>query len=97
MKSAERATKLMGGHHKRDAFLKKWSGLQARMTISYVGVTLVIVLLLELLVVMGVIAVLTNPTLVNYLLSNTAQHTAHVYALEASLQTGGPALDTHTT
>ncbi len=36
--------------HKASQSLSWWSGLQAHMTISYVGVTVVSVLLLEMLV-----------------------------------------------
>lgn len=96
MKSEEEAKKSMGRNGKRGV-LKKWSGLQTRMTISYVGVSLVIVLLLELLVFLGIFYALTDSPLIGAVLSNTAQHTAQVYALEAALQGGRTALDRHTT
>ncbi len=48
MKSENRALKPMKRHHKRDV-VKKWSGLQFRMTVSFVGVAVVTALLLELL------------------------------------------------
>jgi len=42
----------MERHHKGDG-LKKWSRLQARMTLSYIGVSIVTALLLELLLSMN--------------------------------------------
>ena len=65
-----------------------WSKLQFRMTISYLGVTVVIVLLLEFLIGLGISLILTSP-LVDYVVSNTARQTAHDYALEAAVNAGG--------
>jgi serine phosphatase RsbU (regulator of sigma subunit) len=73
-----------------------WSKLQFRMTISYLGVTVVIVLLLEFLIGLGISLILTSP-LVDYVVSNTARQTAHDYALEAAVNAGGTTLDPHST
>ena len=73
-----------------------WSKLQFRMTISFLGVTVVIVLLLEFLIGLAISLILTSP-LVDDVVSNTARQTAHAYALEAAVNAGGTTLDPHST
>lgn len=96
MKSKELAQKLLESRLVRNV-LKWWSRLQVRMTVSYVGVSLVIALLLELLVLTVIFFVLTRSPLVNDLILNTAQRTARLYALDATVQSGGIALDSNST
>jgi serine phosphatase RsbU (regulator of sigma subunit) len=74
-----------------------WSGLQARMMISYVAATLVFVLLLEMLVSAVVYLAVTRSPLADAVISYAAQQTAQVYALEAAVQAGDAALDPHST
>ncbi len=91
-----RAGKPMERHHKGDG-LKKWSRLQARMTLSYVGVSIVTALLLELLLVMIFIFVVARLPFVDQTTLDTAKRTAQFYALKASIQAGRAALDPHST
>jgi HAMP domain-containing protein len=72
-----------------------WSKLQFRMTISYLGVMVVIVLLLEFLIVLAIYLILSSP--LDYIVLNTAKQTAHAYALEAAVYAGGTTLDPHST
>jgi len=72
-----------------------WSKLQFRMTISYLGVMVVIVLLLEFLIVLAIYLILTYP--LDYVVRNTAKQTAHAYALAAAVYAGGTTLDPHST
>src|SRR5712692_235942 len=97
MKSKERARKSMERHHEPNGAKKKGLGLQARMTISYLGVTVVIALLLELLVCIIAYLVLTRSPLLNDVILNTAKQTAQVYAFKAASQAIGPALDPRST
>ncbi len=71
---------------------RKWSGLQARMTISYVLVTVVAVLLLELLV-FGLIAV--SVLRGGNGLAPKLRQTAQQYAHTISTQVKGATLDSH--
>lgn len=96
MKSEERARKFMGRHRQCDR-LKMWSSLQGRMTISYVGVCLATALLVELLFVVIILVVLPRLPFVDKTTLNAATHTAQVYALEASVQAEGAALDPRST
>lgn len=77
--------------------VKKLSGLRTRMAISYVCVSLLIVLLLELLLFVGIYFALTGSPLVDDLLVNMAQRTAHIYVLESAMQSASTALDPHIT
>ncbi len=90
MKKKKRAKKLMESWFVRKVS-KWWSRLQVRMTISYVGVSLFIVLLLELLVLTIIFFALTSP-LVDDVIQSSAQHTAQFYALEATTLSGETAL-----
>ncbi len=76
---------------------RKRLGLQARMTISYLGVTVVIALLLELLVCIIAYLVLTRSPLLNDVILNTAKQTAQVYAFKAASQLVGTTLDPRST
>src|SRR5258708_35477584 len=86
----------MGRNRKGDA-LKIWSGLRFRMTVSYALTTVAAVLLLEILVGTAVWAVLTFSPLAGFWTTPGARQTAKLYALTASAQAGGGALDPHTT
>lgn len=74
-----------------------WSKLQVRMTISYVLVTLVIVLLLEIVVSALVYFALTRSPLLGLLASYRAAQAAQDYALQASVLGGGSSLDPQST
>ena len=96
MKSEERTRELMERNRKHDA-VNKWSGLRTRMTISYVAVTVVTALLLELLIGGTIVFVLSSTSILDKVILTTTRHTAQVYALEAAVKAGGTALDPHTT
>ncbi|TMD61573.1 MAG: HAMP domain-containing protein [Chloroflexi bacterium] len=95
MKTKVRAEKPLGRRSQREG-LRMWSKLQFRMAISFLGVTVVIVLLLELLIVLTISLILTSP-LVDDVVSNTAKQTAHAYALQAAVYAGGTTLDPRST
>src|SRR5712691_5085794 len=97
MKSEERARKSMERPPEPNRAKKKGPGLQARMTISYLGVTAVTVLLSELLIVLLIVTVLTESALLDKVVLTTTRHTAQVYALEAATQASGTTLDAHAT
>ena len=83
------------GRRGRQEGLRMWSKLQFRMTISYLGVMVVIVLLLEFLIVL---IHLPHSDLSSELCClNTAKQTAHAYALAAAVYAGGTILDPHST
>src|SRR5438876_2011877 len=92
MKSQARAGKSLGRRGRQEG-LRLWSKLQFRMTISYLGVMVVIVLLLEFVITLVISLLLTSP--LDYVVSNTAKQTAHAYALEAAVYAGGTTLDPH--
>src|SRR5215469_11676101 len=75
--------------------LKLWSRLQVHMTTSYVGVSVVTALLLELLLFVIFSVVLSPLTDQNVL--ETARQAAQSYAVEAAYQGGGVALNPHST
>src|SRR5260370_3114451 len=95
MKTKARAGKASGRQSRQEG-LRMWSKLQFRMTISYLAVTVVIVLLLEFLIGLGISLLLTSP-LVDLVVSNTARQTAHDYALQAAVNAGGTTLDPRST
>ena len=82
--------------HKVGQSLSWWSGLQAHMTISYVGVTVISVLLLEMLVLV-ILASFTYLSLSNPLLEAGIKQKAVQYALAASLQAQGESLNPQST
>jgi NarL family two-component system sensor histidine kinase LiaS len=73
-----------------------WSGLQARMTISYVGVTVVSVLLLEMLV-LAILVQFAFSSLSSPIIDTGIRQEAVYYALEASLLAQGESLNPHST
>ncbi len=76
------------------------SGLQARMTISYVWVTVVSLLVLTGVTIVFVALVITEgvlPAEANDALKPLVVHQAQVYALEAALQANGSTLNPQTT
>jgi serine phosphatase RsbU (regulator of sigma subunit) len=81
----------------RTGGIKIWSRLRTRMAVSYVAVTLVIVLLLESLVVAVVWIVVTRSPMVGYWALQRAGHAAQIYALQAAVYADGPILDPDTT
>src|SRR6266699_3864755 len=95
MKSQARAGKALGRRGRQEG-LRMWSKLQFRMTISYLGVMVVILLLLEFLIVLA-ISLILSPPVVDYVVSNTSKQTAHAYALAAAVSAGGSTLDPHAT
>lgn len=73
-----------------------WSGLQARMTISYVGVTVVSVLFLEMLV-LAIMVLFTFSSLSAPIIDIGIKREAVQYALEASRIAQGEALNPQST
>src|SRR6266513_5103343 len=94
MKNQARAGKALGRRGRQEG-LRMWSKLRFRMTMSYLGVMVVIVLLLEFLI--GLVISLILTPLADHVVSNTAKQTAHAYALAAAVYAGGTTLDPHTT
>jgi serine phosphatase RsbU (regulator of sigma subunit)/anti-sigma regulatory factor (Ser/Thr protein kinase) len=99
MKSKEKALKRIEVGRQPDE-VKKWSGLQARMTLSFVVASVATMLLLELLFIVGFFVVSSlatvAPFLKDYSLS-AAKQDAQLYALEAAGLAKGDALDPGTT
>ncbi len=81
---------------KFDRSLSWWSGLQARMTISYVVVTVVSVLLLEMLV-LAILVLFAFSSLSAPIIGTRMKQEAAGYALAASLATQGEALNPQST
>lgn len=77
--------------------LRMWSRLQIRMTMSYVTVSVVTALLLELLALLVLVLVISRLPFVAQNTETAASSVAQVYALEAAVKAGGGALDPHTT
>lgn len=77
--------------------LYHWSRLQVRMAFSYVAVSVAIALLVELLLVIIFFTFIINLPYVNESILNAASYSAQTYALEASVQGGGTALNPRTT
>ena len=96
MKAEEQVDKREGRAYKGDK-LKFWSKLRVQMTISYVGVSVVSALLVELLLALLFFLIILRLPFVDQTAMNTANHVAQVYALEAAVQAGGNALDPRTT
>ncbi|HKV59862.1 MAG TPA: SpoIIE family protein phosphatase [Ktedonobacteraceae bacterium] len=76
---------------------KMWSKLRLRMTISYVVVSVVSALLVELLLVSLFFLVILRLPFVDSATLISAKSTAQLYALEAAVQSGGNALDPRST
>ena len=66
--------------------------LRTRMALSYVAITLAIVLLLEAVVVGSVLYIVTRSPLSGYVALQTASQAAEVMALRAAVQAGDAAL-----
>src|SRR6266702_2406561 len=94
MKSQARVGKALGRRGRQEG-LRMWSKLHVRMPISYLGVMVVIVILLEFLIFLVIYLILTYP--LDYVVRNTAKQTAHAYALAAAVSAGGTTLDPHST
>lgn len=75
----------------------KWSGLQFRMTISYALTTLIAVLLVEIVLGATIWMLLTYGSLTDNGFMVSTRQTAKLYALAASAQAGGGALNPHAT
>src|SRR6516164_3704057 len=73
--------------------LKMWSRLQVHMTTSYVGVSVITALLIELLLFVIFLVVLSP--LIDQNVQDIARRTAQSYALEAAGQGRGVALNPH--
>src|SRR5712692_4867119 len=96
MKSEENTRKSIRRHRQRDA-LRIWSKLQVRMTMSYVVVSVVTALLLELLLFSIFVFVIARLPFIDQSAMTAARGTAQFYALEAAVQANGTALDPHST
>lgn len=96
MKTEEKASKRKERIHK-DRKLKSWSKLRVRMTISYVVVSVVSALLVELLLASLFFLVILRLPFVDSATLISAKSTAQLYALEAAVQSGGNALDPRST
>ena len=77
--------------------LRIWSRLQVRMAVSYIGVTLIIVLALEFLLILIFYIVIVVSPLTDTVLGSVTRNTAQTYALEAALQVQGDTLNPSTT
>lgn len=75
----------------------KWSGLQFRMTVSYALTSIVAVLLLEILLGTLISLLLLYGPVVDSGFVREARQTAKLYALAATVQDEGAALNPHTT
>ncbi len=96
MKLEKNTEKSMGNQRKRDK-LRLWSRLQARMTLSFVMVSVATALFLELLLILAFVLVVARLPFVDTGIIEVANSDAQVYALEASVQAAGDALDPGTT
>ena len=96
MKSKESARKPTERNRQGDGFKKRW-GLQLRMTLSYVGVSVATALLIELLVLAIFFFVILRLPFMEQNTLNTAQHIARIYALEAAVRANGVNLDPRST
>ena len=77
--------------------IRFFSRLRTRMAVSYVGVTLLIVLLLESLVVAVVLYVFTISPVAGLWALQSAGNTAQIFALQASVQADGNQLNPDST
>ena len=75
--------------------VKMWSRLQMRMTASYVGVSVVIALLVEILLIVIFFVVISQ--FVDQNIQGIVKKTAQDYAKVAAAQAGGVALNPHST
>jgi len=96
MKSEVNTGKSRGRHRQQDA-LRPWTRLQVRMTMSFVMVSVATALFLELLLILLFVFVISRQPFVDTNIDEIANSDAQVYALEASVQAAGGALDPRTT
>ncbi|MFL5624129.1 MAG: hypothetical protein ACJ788_00860, partial [Ktedonobacteraceae bacterium] len=96
MKSKGSARKPTERNRQGDGFKKRW-GLQLRMTLSYVGVSVATALLIELLGLAIFYFVILRLPFMEQNTLNTAQHIARMYALEAAVRANGGNLDPRST
>ena len=75
---------------------RRW-GLQLRMTLSYMGTTILVILLCEALIGLAVFLFLTRTPVVDTLSVGVAQQMAHTYALDVELQARDKGLSSRTT
>ena len=92
MRSKKQANKDMKGPYKGEK-LKSWSKLRVRMTISYVVVSVVSALLVELLLTLLFFLVILRLPFVDQATLDSATSTAQFYALEAAVQANGDTLN----
>ena len=92
MKSKEQVNKRKRRAHKGEK-LKFWSKLRVRMTISYVIVSVVSALLVELLLASIFFLVILRMPFIDQGTLDSANGVAQYYALESALQANGNALD----
>ena len=97
MKSKESTRDPMEHPGRWNRLLKKRPGLQLRMTISYVVVSVTIALLVELLLVGIFFFVILKLPFVDQNTQDATEQTAQFYALEAALQANGDTLNPFTT
>lgn len=77
--------------------LHHWSRLQVRMAFSYVAVSVAIALIVELLILIIFYVVIVRLPFVDQGSTDAANSVAQIYALEASVQGSGTALNPRTT
>lgn len=92
MKSKEQSSKPIERIQKGEK-LKRWSKLRLRMTISYVVVSVVSALLVELLIALLFFLVILRLPFVDQSTMASASNAAQFYALEAALQANGDTLN----
>ena len=97
MKSKESARKPKEGRRKGNRFLKKRPGLQLRMTTSYVVVSVISALVLELLIAGAWFLVIIRLPAVEQGTLTSAQQSAQLYALKAAVLANGDILNPRST
>src|SRR5438876_3986758 len=93
MRSDEGQVSKSKGSRDKGSTLKIWSRLRVHMTVSYIGVTLVIVLLLEFLLFLLLYFAVVGSPLTDTIAASMTRNTAQAYGLEATLQEKGAALN----
>jgi len=96
LKSKE-STRQPAERKRQDDGFKKRRGLQLRMTISYVAVSVATALLLELLLIAVFFFVILRLPVIDSNTLKAAQQIAYTYALEAAVQANGGNLDPRST
>src|SRR5216683_334166 len=83
--------------HKQGPFAKTWSRLSVRVTISYLGLSVFNVLLLEFFLGGAILLIITFSPVVDLVLQPIALEVTQSYASTAKLQGAGVSLNTHMT